>query len=159
MSTKNIKLFVIDVDGTLTDGKIMMNEAGQIYKSFHVRDFHAIESLLKNEFEVAFVTEMSDRVIFAKLGRNYKIFANCKNKFEEISNYIAEKELAWDDVAYIGDSESDFECISEAGFAACPSDACTEIVDLVSYAAHSAGGDAALYEIVKYFYELNKIEY
>jgi 3-deoxy-D-manno-octulosonate 8-phosphate phosphatase (KDO 8-P phosphatase) len=159
MSIEKIKLFVIDVDVTLTDGNIQLNEAGQVSKSFNVKDFSAIESLIKNNFELAFVSELNDRVIYAKMGRNYKIFSNCKNKFEEISKYINEKNLSWDEVAYIGDNETDLECILESSFSGCPSDACQEVHEQSVYAAHASGGRAAVYEIIKYFYNLNKIEW
>jgi 3-deoxy-D-manno-octulosonate 8-phosphate phosphatase (KDO 8-P phosphatase) len=156
MNNTQVKVFVIDVDGTLTDGDTIVNEAGVVSKNFHLKDFYAIENLNRDGFKVVFITETSDRVIFAKVGKNYKIISNSKNKFEDVSNYLKQEDLNWDNLVYIGDSEVDVKCVDEAFFSACPHDASPEVLEHAVYSAHAAGGRGAVYEIIRYFYKINK---
>lgn len=154
-----IQLFIIDVDGTLTDGTVDITETGVTSKNFCLRDFYAIDVLHRSSYKILLITETSDRVIFAKAGKNYKIISNSKNKFDDIANYLLQENLSWNEVAYIGDAESDLKCIKEAGFSACPHDAVTEILESVNYASHASSGKGAVYEIIRYYFALHNLDW
>lgn len=159
MSIDSIKLLAIDVDGTMTDGQFYVNETGIIFKNFHTRDMYAINRATKDGFKVIFVTGSSDRVIYAKVSKSYPVISRASDKFAELSKYIVEQGLSWEDVAYIGDAENDYKCIIEATFSACPSDAIPEILEHSVYSAHYKGGEGAVYDIIRYLYRLRKMEW
>jgi YrbI family 3-deoxy-D-manno-octulosonate 8-phosphate phosphatase len=158
-----IKIFVIDIDGTLTDGTLFYNELESethlLFKKFNSKDFYALHRLLNDSYKILFVTENPDGLISRKFGHKCKIITHSKNKFDDVSRHLSENGLMWSNVAYIGDSETDLECICEAAFSACPSDATTEVLEESVYAAHASGGIGAVYEIIRYFYRLNKIDW
>lgn len=154
-----IKLFVIDVDGTLTDGTSAIAETGVVCKSFCSKDFYALEVLVRNSYKVLLIADTSDRVIYAKAGKNYKIINNSKNKFDDIANYLLEEGITWEEVAYIGDSESDIKCMTAAKFSGCPHDAVPEIIEHANYSAHAPSGKGAVYETIRYFFAVNKLEW
>ena len=60
---KNIKLIVFDVDGVLTDGKLILGEDGNEYKSFYVRDGQGLVMLIKTECDVAVITARSSNIV------------------------------------------------------------------------------------------------
>jgi 3-deoxy-D-manno-octulosonate 8-phosphate phosphatase KdsC-like HAD superfamily phosphatase len=97
-------------------GMLSINETGVVAKSFNTRDFYAIDHLTGDGFKVIFITETNDRVIFAKIKNNYKVFGNCKDKHADISLFLQEQNLTWENVAYIGDSEEDLHCIERCKF-------------------------------------------
>lgn len=160
---EKIKVFVIDIDGTMTDGSLMYNELENethtLFKKFNSKDFFAIHRLINDNYKVVFITENPDGLITRKFGHKNKVVTHSKNKFDDISKYLTDNNMTWQNVAYIGDSETDLECICEANFSACPSDATTEVLEESVYAAHAAGGFGAVYEIVRYFYRLHKMDW
>ena len=159
MSIESIKLIAIDVDGTLTDGNFYTNEAGQIYKNFFTRDISAMYKAKDAGFKVIIITGSTDRVIYAKLGKNFHIISGSKNKFIDLSKYLVEEGLTWDDVAYIGDAENDYKCVLEASLSGCPSDAIPEIVEHSVYPTHAIGGKGAVYEFIRHLFKLKKMEW
>lgn len=159
MAINEIKIICCDVDGTLTNGNFYMNEAGELFKNFHVRDMHALHKASKDGFSILFITGSVDRVIFAKVGKAFPIISGSKDKFVDLSKYIVEKGLTWENVAYIGDAENDYRCIMEAAFSACPSDAVSEVLEHSVYSAHCKGGEGAVYDIIRYIYRLRKMNW
>ena len=93
------------------------------------------------------------------MGKNFHIISGSKNKFIDLSKYLVEEGLTWDDVAYIGDAENDYKCVLEASLSGCPSDAIPEIVEHSVYPTHAIGGKGAVYEFIRHLFKLKKMEW
>ena len=135
-----IKLFVMDVDGTLTDGKIYMGENGEVMKAFNVKDGYAIAHMLP---EMGIIP-----VIIT--GRKSKIVENRAKELE--LKIVAEKyKAAPEEIAYIGDDLNDLECIEYCGVTACPVDAVEEVKRKVTYVCKNNSGEGSVREFIENF--------
>jgi len=165
---KKIKIVIIDVDGVLTNGEYIVSDTGSISKSFYTRDFYAIEQLLKEKIHVIILTQSNDKVIdkrIEEIAKNSKYWKNClkyrslvlftnvDNKFEKLKNYLtSETSCSLENVAYIGDSENDLECIKNCGVIGCPNDAIKSIKELEGiYVSDFSGGKGAVYDFIMNF--------
>ena len=166
----DIKMLALDLDSTLTDGKYYVSESGEIMKSFFTRDFSAMQELDKSDITILVVTNSTDRVLQEKiktLKYCINIMVGVKNKVEAIENFIKirekvtwkDKEVTWDNIAYIGDAENDIECIEKACFSCCPNDAIPEIKEKVDFVSSYNGGNGAVWEFAKEILKLNKANF
>lgn len=160
----DIKIIAIDVDGVLTDGNYYLSETGAIHKSFYTRDFYALDRCIQDDIKIVIITGSSDKTVNAKVGcKSITVINQSKNKYEDLEKYLlvnrlkekrnSSKILGWDNIAYIGDAENDYECIKKSRLPTCPSDAIQEIKDLCSYISPCKGGQGAVYDIVRYIYK------
>lgn len=131
-STKSsIKLFVTDIDGTLTDGGMYYSENGDELKKFNTRDGMGIGMLREAGIKTAIVTS-EDRELNRRRAEKLKVDFLVQGKREggkvAAVTEIADKlSITLKDVAYIGDDVNCYELLSQVGLAACPADACEKV--------------------------------
>lgn len=145
------RLLVLDVDGTLTDGKIYLTQHGEECKAFHVRDGYGIRHILpKLQIEPAVLTGRKSEIVSRRAGelgirivcQGVSDKASCLRRILEGKGYTAKETV------YIGDDENDLECMRLAGFSACPADAHPSIRNAADYIALKNGGDGAVREVI-----------
>jgi len=152
MSVDTVKLVVVDVDGVLTDGRIILDSDGNETKHFHVRDGAGIRYLQRVGIECAIITGRSSRAVSmraAEVGIR-RVYQGAKVKLEAYEKLLAETGLADDDVAYIGDDLPDMPIMRRVGFPACPDNAVEQVREISQYVAAAAGGMGAVREIAEY---------
>lgn len=149
----DIKLFVTDVDGTLTDGKIYIGPDGEMVKSFHVKDGYAIHNILPElgVIPVILTGRKSEMVEMRgrELGVPY-IIQGSRDKIADLSALLGELSLEWSQVAYMGDDLNDFQIMQKVAWAACPCDAVKEVKEICHYVATKEGGTGAVREAIDY---------
>lgn len=148
---KDIQLLVMDVDGTLTDGKINISPTGEIFKSFHVRDGYGLKHLLPNVgIKTAIITgRESEIVAFRAKELDIKyIYQNIPNKVEKIMELCDLLDIKPEQVAYIGDDLNDLSAMSVCGVTACPSDAVSQVKSTCDYICTACGGAGAVREFI-----------
>jgi len=127
----NIKIFLVDVDGTLTDGIYNVDENGKISKNFYTRDFDALRQLSEVGIDIFIITSATDSVIIEKCRRlpfHVEVHIGVIYKKAKMDEILSQYPMAsWENVACIGDAENDIECLKAAAFSGCPSDAIEEI--------------------------------
>ena len=156
----HIKIFVVDVDGTLTNGVYTVDETGIVAKSFHTRDFYALNRMSQLGFRIIIMTSATDSVIEEKCRPfDFLIYTGVNNKADEMNRLLKSMNMRWENVAYIGDAENDLECMSRAAFTACPLDAIPEIVKNSNYQSVNGGGEGAVYDTMRKFCEYAVIEW
>lgn len=149
----NIKLFLCDVDGTLTDGGMYYSETGDELKKFNTRDGMAFQMLREAGIKVGIITSENTQIVerraaklkvdFLKQGkRNGGKLAAAKEICDEMG-------IALSDVAYIGDDVNCLDLLKNVGLSACPSDACTSVktIDGIRIMTRK-GGDACVREFI-----------
>jgi len=147
-----IKLFVFDVDGTLTDGKINISSNGELFKSFDVKDGYAIARLSGIGIDSAIITGRSSEIV-AKRGEELHIphiYQGVSDKKTALLSLIKQLNISRDEVCYIGDDLNDYDCMSVVGFPCCPKDAVCEIKDICKYISSKNGGNGAVRDIIDY---------
>lgn len=147
-----ITYLVMDVDGTLTDGKIYMGSSGEMMKAFNIKDGCGIHDLLPGMGITPIIITGRKSDILARRSEELRIsnvYQGIANKQEKLMEVV--KDLST--VAYIGDDINDLICmkaVKEAGgMVGCPADAASEVVEIADYICKKKGGDGAVREFIE----------
>lgn len=148
---KKIKLFVTDVDGTMTDGRFTIDEFGNETKTFNVKDGTAFKLLRDRGIKTAVITGHDSKVVeqrckYLKIDYYYV----STDKVTVLKKIIEENNIHLDEVAYIGDDLNDLDIIKIVGYSGCPKDACKEINNMVNYVCDKKGGYGAVRDFVEH---------
>ncbi len=152
-----IKLLVLDVDGCLTDGKIIYSSDGVETKNFNVKDGLAISSWIKLGGDVAIITGRNSTIVEKRakeLGIQH-LFQGVKDKGSLLKELIADLNIKPFEIAAIGDDFNDYEMLRFVGRSFTPADAPKDIQDLVDVVLSRNGGDAAVREMIDMIIEQN----
>lgn len=144
-----IKLFVMDVDGTLTDGQIYMSASGELMKAFNVKDGYAIANQLPKCNIVPVIITGRESEIVRKRATELKIpevHQGISDKLAKLKEIAEKYNAVPDEIAYIGDDVNDLDCIAYCGVTACPADAMDEVIAAVEYVCRHDGGRGAVRE-------------
>lgn len=151
MKNKEVKAFVMDVDGTLTDGSICISESGELFKQFHVRDGYGIKNILSehNIIPIVITGRYSDIVYIRckELGIQ-EVIQGSDDKLAELESILDKYGIALSEAAYIGDDLNDLKCIEKVGISGCPNDAISEVKEFVTYICNCNGGHGAVREFI-----------
>lgn len=158
-----IKFLVMDVDGTLTDGKIYMSNEGELFKVFDIKDGGGIKDILPTLNIIPVIITARNSDILCKrcqdLGIDflYQGFRDKLNKLKEILNEYNDKNYTafnLSNVAYIGDDLLDLSCLEAVnkagGLSACPKNSAKEVINICKYVCNNKGGDGAVRELIEY---------
>lgn len=155
----NLKLIVLDVDGTLTDGGIYYDEYGNEMKKFCTRDAAGIFAAQKVGIKIMVLTGRVCKATtkrMTELNVDY-LFQNIKIKADFLRSFLNEQNLSRFDLGYIGDDLNDLASIRLAGWSACPADSCQEIKDAVDYISEVKGGCGAVRDAIEHYLRDNGI--
>lgn len=146
-----LKMLVLDVDGTLTDGKIYMGEQGELMKAFHAHDAQGLRKLSRLGIKTIILTGRGSNIVLlrAKEMEISQVYQKVEDKKERLIKIVKENNLSFQDVGYIGDDENDLEAMQLCGFKACPFDAVEKIKNIVDYISPCTSGNAAVREIIE----------
>jgi 3-deoxy-D-manno-octulosonate 8-phosphate phosphatase (KDO 8-P phosphatase) len=149
---KKIKLVIFDVDGVMTDGRIVLDENGTESKFFNVRDGHGIKMLTRAGIQSAIITGRSSKVVEYRgkeLGIQY-IRQGALNKAEVMGLLLKETGVWPEEAAFMGDDLVDIPAMNLAGLAAAPSDAVSEIIECAHVITELEGGRGAVRELCEF---------
>ena len=142
----------MDVDGTLTDGKIYMGENGEVMKAFNVKDGYAIAHMLPEMGIIpVIITGRKSKIVenrAKELGIT-ELYQGVGDKLVQLK-IVAEKYNATpEEIAYIGDDLNDLECIEFCGVTACPVDAVEKVKKTVNLVCNKKAGEGAVRDFIE----------
>jgi 3-deoxy-D-manno-octulosonate 8-phosphate phosphatase (KDO 8-P phosphatase) len=146
---KKIKLLVMDVDGVMTDGRIILDDSGREIKIFDVRDGHGIKLIQRYGIDVVLLTGRESQVVLHRardLGIN-EVYQKVFNKEEVFAGILRGNNLDFFACAYIGDDVIDIPVLKAAGFSAAVADALDIVKKTVDYVTQNKGGRGAVREV------------
>jgi 3-deoxy-D-manno-octulosonate 8-phosphate phosphatase (KDO 8-P phosphatase) len=146
---KKIKLLVLDVDGVMTDGRIIFDSNGVESKFFNVKDGHGIKMLQRSGVEIGIISGRESVVVAnraAELGINL-VYQKALDKMVPYRQMLETTGLTDDQVAYMGDDVIDIPLLRRVGFPAAPADAVAEVLPHANFIAHNKGGWGAVREL------------
>ena len=148
MGASQIKAFILDVDGTLTDGGMYYGADGEALKKFNTRDAHGLQLLRENGIKVCVFSSEDSPAVAARMKKLNiaEYYPGIKNKLAVLEHKIKLWGISLQDIAYMGDDLCDLECLSQAGAALCPADAVPEILQRAHYVCTRPGGHGAVRE-------------
>jgi YrbI family 3-deoxy-D-manno-octulosonate 8-phosphate phosphatase len=152
MMKSKIKLFAMDVDGVLTDGSMYYSEKGEVLKKFNTRDGMGIELLRRNGVIPAIITQEESKIVLRRAGKLKveEVYIGVKDKLRVIKELAQKYSLSLDEIAYIGDDINDLALLREVGLSFAPSDAMSEVKQLVHQVLSRRGGEGAVREAVEF---------
>ncbi len=147
----DIKLIIMDVDGVLTDGRIVLDDNGTEYKFFDVKDGHIFHIAKELGFKVALISGRYSKVteIRAKQLGVDDLYQDQHVKIDAFDALKDKYKLSNENIAYIGDDLIDIPPMILAGFSACPKDAHEEVKKVADYISSYSGGRGAVRDIVE----------
>ena len=152
MNYEDIKLLVLDVDGVLTDGSIVINADGSESKCFNTLDGHGIRMWQRAGLNVALLSGRASQptqIRADQLGIKY-VFQDCHNKLPVLQELLEKLELLPEQVAYIGDDLPDLPAITFVGFGIAVANATEPVKQAAAYTTTRSGGNGAVREVIEY---------
>lgn len=148
-AARDIRMLVVDVDGTLTDGGMYYDGAGEALKKFNTRDAKGMLMLRDAGVRVCVVTAENSAVVHARMRKlgitDY--FPGVQNKRAWLDEYGARWQIRLEHTAYIGDDLNDLDGLCAVGLSFCPADAVDEVRSRVRYVCSAPAGAGAVREV------------
>ena len=147
----DIKLLILDVDGTMTDGGMYFTENGDQFKKYNTKDGMAIKNITKNGIHVGIISHgHKTKVVkdIADLLGIQKVYVGREDKTTVLKSWCKELNISLSQVAYIGDDINDTKVMQEVGISACPADSVKIIKKVANIILERKGGDACVREFI-----------
>jgi 3-deoxy-D-manno-octulosonate 8-phosphate phosphatase (KDO 8-P phosphatase) len=146
-----VRCFMFDVDGVLTDGRVLALESGEQARSFLVKDGYGIEKALLTGYVVAIISGgdqigVQKRLQFLKIPH---IHLGIKSKTDLFYQVCEAEKIDPSQVLYMGDDLPDYEVMQLAGLPCCPADATQEIKNISDYVSDKNGGQGCVRDVIE----------
>lgn len=154
---KPIRLFVLDVDGVLTDGSLLLQDDGQQLRRMNIKDGYALQLAIKKGYKILVLSGAQSEAVkqrLQKLGIT-DIMMGVLHKSAELETYMQQHGFSEEQVLFMGDDMPDFKVMQKAGLPCCPADAVAEIRDIASYISPVKGGEGCVRDIIEKVLKLN----
>jgi 3-deoxy-D-manno-octulosonate 8-phosphate phosphatase (KDO 8-P phosphatase) len=148
---KHIKAILLDVDGVLTNGNLLITESGEQLRQFNIKDGYALQLAVKRGIKIAVLSGARSKGVEHRLrGLGIQdVFLGLDSKSEVYQNYLAQNNLAPEEVLFMGDDMPDLQVMTMVGLAVCPADAIEEIKAISHYISPKNGGEGCVRDIVE----------
>src|SRR5690606_2608641 len=152
-----IRTFIFDVDGVLTNGNVLVTENGEQLRQFNIKDGYALQLAVKKGYRIVVISGAKSLGVQKRLlGLGITdIFLGVSDKIAVFNKYKAEHHLEPSQMVYVGDDIPDLQVMRLAGLAVCPKDAVDEIKEISHYISPKNGGEGVARDIIE---ELLKIQ-
>lgn len=154
---KDIKYLVMDVDGTLTDGKIYMGNEGELFKAFNIKDGCGIHDILiPSGIVPVIITGRKSKILENRCNelKIDKLYQGVGDKLTVLKQILEVDGFNFSNVAYIGDDINDLSCMQQvkedSGIVGCPSDAVEKVKKIADYTCNAKGGEGAVREFIEW---------
>lgn len=152
------KAVICDVDGVLTDGKMIFSENGDEIKNFYVKDGIAANLLKENGYKLGLLSSGRNSKLIQKRGEMLHfdvIDVDCLPKIERFHQILKKLDLSDNEVIYIGDDINDLDVMNTRCISVCPADAHSVTKNKSNWTLNSKGGQGCLREVADLLLSLN----
>jgi len=152
-----IKMLVMDVDGVMTDGTVIINSDGSEGKNFSIVDGHGVKLWHRVGFQTAIISGRPSgaTTVRAEQLNITHIKQGCKKKLPAFESLLDELCLDCKEVAFIGDDLLDLPLVRRAAFGVAVANAVDELKEVADYITTKNGGDGAVREVIEYILKRN----
>ncbi|RMF96237.1 MAG: HAD-IIIA family hydrolase [Candidatus Schekmanbacteria bacterium] len=147
---KRIKIIIFDIDGVMTDGKIIYSSNGEEIKEFNVRDGHGIKLAKRAGMDIAVISGRASKILSARvkeLGID-KHYQKALRKIEAYEDILRRYGYKDEETAYVGDDLPDIPVMRRCGFSIAVRDAVDEVKESAHLITQNCGGNGAVREVV-----------
>ena len=150
-SFNQIHTFFLDIDGVLTNGKLLIFEHGKIVRKVNHRDDFAIRRAVECDYRVVILSSGQAEGIknhLATLGVT-DIYLGTSDKLEVYEEVINLYDLDEEGILYMGDDWPDYPSMRRVGMPVCPADAIPEVIKICKYVSPKKGGNACVRDVIE----------
>jgi 3-deoxy-D-manno-octulosonate 8-phosphate phosphatase (KDO 8-P phosphatase) len=146
-----ITTLMFDIDGVMTDGKVLVMENGDMVRNMNSKDGYALHLAAIKFYRIVIISGGNNEAVKKALARSgvKDVFINQKDKLACYLWYIKTHSILDEQVMFMGDDLPDHEIMSRVGVAACPADAATDIKEVSTYVSDKKGGEGCVRDIVE----------
>lgn len=148
---KDIRVFVFDVDGVLTDGSVLITSRGEQLRKMSISDGYALKSALQKGYYVCAISGGNNPGVKERL-RDLgvtDIYLNIRHKGDQLQEYLEINGLDPGTVMYMGDDIPDIPAMQQVALPACPQNAAPEVKEISRYVSHKSGGEGCVRDIIE----------
>ncbi len=153
----DIRNFLLDMDGVLTDGRVLVLENGLQARHMSIRDGYAIQLAIRKGYHIAVISGADSEPVRERMRRLgvSDVFMSVKDKRAFIDEYAVSKGIRLDQTLFMGDDMPDLPVAGQVGLFCCPADAIEEIRGKAQYISHVNGGMGCVRDVIERVLKLN----
>lgn len=154
---RQVKAFVFDVDGVLTDGALYVFNSGEQVRRMNIKDGFALQLAVKKGYRIMVISGSFSEAVTSRLNKLgiSDVFMKVTDKKAKLEELLAQYGLSWADILFMGDDIPDYTVMRYAGFACAPADAAVEIKQAAHYISPLSGGNGCVREMIEKVLKLN----
>lgn len=155
---KNIRAIVLDVDGVLTDGSLLLTEDGHMLRRMNIKDGYAIQLAVKKNYLLVVLSGSHSVAVIKRLEKLgvKDIRMEVKDKAAILTSLIGEYDIKPGTLLYMGDDMPDIPAMKRADVSCCPADAAAEVKESAHYISPMAGGQGCVRDVIEKILKLNQ---
>ncbi len=148
---KRATTFILDVDGVLTDGTLLITNNGDQLRTMSIRDGYALQLAVKKGFTIIVITGGTSEGVVKRLqGLGIQhILSGVENKIEALNKISETLSIEFANAIYMGDDIPDLEVMNLCGISCCPYDAAPEIISVAKYISPLSGGKGCVRDVIE----------
>jgi 3-deoxy-D-manno-octulosonate 8-phosphate phosphatase (KDO 8-P phosphatase) len=153
----NVKAFAFDVDGVLTDGKVLIMPDGEQLRQMNIKDGYALQLAIKKGYNIAIITGGKSESIRKRLNGLgiTDVYLTVSDKEDALEDFKAKYDLKDNEILYMGDDMPDICVLRKVGVPTAPNDACHEVKEISLYISSLKGGEGCVRDIVEQVLKLH----
>ena len=147
----DIKAFIFDVDGVLTDGKLLISESGEQLRSMNVKDGFAMKFAIDNGYKIGIISGGTNEAVRNRLENLgiEEIHLKSHDKIIHFEDFVKKFGFDAKNILVMGDDIPDIPIIKAAGIGTCPQDAVPEVKSACQYVSKNNGGKGAVRDVIE----------
>lgn len=154
---RNIKTFVLDMDGVLSDGKLAVMSGTEWIRNMHIRDGFALQRAIEKGYLIIIISGSESGPVKKRLHLLgiKDVFMSVPNKKERLEKCVRKYKLDLSEVLFMGDDIPDYQCLQMVGLPTCPQDAINEVKNISKYISPLKGGEGCVRDVIEKVLKLN----
>jgi 3-deoxy-D-manno-octulosonate 8-phosphate phosphatase (KDO 8-P phosphatase) len=154
---RQVKMFVFDVDGVLTDGMLYVFDSGEQVRRMNIKDGFALQLAVKKGYRIIVISGSYSEAVISRLNKLgiTDVFMRVTDKKGRLEELLKQYNVAWQEVLFMGDDIPDYTVMRVAGLACAPSDAAPEIKQAAHYISPLSGGRGCVRELIEKILKLH----
>ena len=146
-----ITTLLFDVDGVLTDGKVIITTEGEMYRQMDTKDGYALKCALDAGLKIVIISGGTNEGVRNRLKALgvYDIYLGAHHKLDAYQDILDNYDLKPENMLYMGDDVPDIPVMEKVGVSCCPQDAVTDVLQISDYISPKKGGEGCVREIIE----------
>jgi len=148
---ENIRTFIFDVDGVMTDGRLYLLDGKQPTRRMNIRDGYALQLAIKKGYHIIIISGGSSPEVLARLNTLgiKEVYLGIRDKVDKLEDLKLEHDLDLENTLYMGDDMPDYEVMQLVGMPTCPDNAAPEIINISKYISPVKGGNGCVRDVIE----------